>query len=298
MFTSRYAVFVDAGYVFGQGSLSLSVGKLSRSQMRLNEAEIINQLKSVTSKAAAELLRIYWYDGMRGTMTVEHNTLAEMSDVKVRLGYINGVGEQKGVDSLIVTDLIELARNQAITDAYLVSGDGDLRVAVQIAQSFGVRVHLINLEPSTSSLNPQLRQEVDTRHEIPKVDVVKFLRLSQPAAAVVSIAASASGAAPQPQSASPQSPSSAAIPATPASTPHDLTVEDATKQAIKVVFSTVTPEEIAKLKALQTGKTIPPEYDRKVLGTCRLLMGRDLTNSERSEMRKLVMAWLTQPSQA
>jgi hypothetical protein len=80
--------------------------------------------------------------------------------------------------------------------------------------------------------------------------------------------------------------------------PHETTVEGATKQAINVVFSTVTPEEIAKLKALQTGKTIPPEYDQKVLGTCRLLMGRDLTNSERSEMRKLVVAWLTQPSQA
>jgi uncharacterized LabA/DUF88 family protein len=56
-----------------------------------------------------------------------------MPDVKIRLGYINGAGQQKGVDSLIVTDLIELARNQAISDAYLVSGDGDLRVAVQIA---------------------------------------------------------------------------------------------------------------------------------------------------------------------
>jgi uncharacterized LabA/DUF88 family protein len=287
MFISRCAVFVDAGYIFGQGSLSLSVGKLSRSQMRLNEVEIINQLKSMTSKAAAELLRIYWYDGMRGTMTVEHNTLAEMPDVKVRLGYINGVGEQKGVDSLIVTDLIELARNQAITDAYLVSGDGDLRVAVQIAQSFGVRVHLINLEPSTSSLNPQLRQEVDTRHEITKVDVVKFLRLSQPAAAVIF------SAAPQHQSASSQISSSAVTPATTASTPHELTVENATKQAIKVVFSTVAPEEIAKLKALQTGKAIPSEYDRKVLGTCRALLGRDLTNPERSEMRKLVMVWLT-----
>jgi uncharacterized LabA/DUF88 family protein len=43
--------------------------------------------------------------------------------------------------------LIELARNQAICDATVVTGDSDVRVAVQIAQSFGVRVHLIGLEP-------------------------------------------------------------------------------------------------------------------------------------------------------
>ena len=281
--------------MFGQGALSFAIGRLNRSQMRLNEAEIINQLKSMTSTAAGELLRIYWYDGMRGTMTLEQTTLAEMPDVKVRLGYINGAGEQKGVDSLIVTDLIELARNQAISDAYLVSGDGDLRVAVQIAQSFGVRTHLINLEPSTSSLNPQLRQEADTRHEIPKVDVLKFLRLSQPQPAVISIAAFGSAAA-APSTGTQAAPTpTAATSAAAATTQQNLSIEDATKQAIKVVFSTVAPEELAKLKALQTGKAIPSEYDRKILGTCRALLGRDLSNTERSEMRKLVLAWLGQP---
>jgi hypothetical protein len=107
-----------------------------------------------------------------------------------RLGYINGAGQQEGVDSLIGTDLIELAPNQAIRDAYRVSGDGDLRIAVQIAQSFGVLSHLITLEPSNSSLNPQLRQDADTRQEIPKVDVSKLLRLSEPQPAVIPIAES------------------------------------------------------------------------------------------------------------
>ena len=226
-------------------------------------------------------------------MTVEQTTLAEMPDVKMRLDYINGAGEQKGVDSLIVTDLIELARNQAIGDAYLVSGDGDLRVAVQIAQSFGVRVHLITLEPSNSSLNRQLRQEVDTRQEIPKTEVIKFLRMEQPQAAVFSIAASMGGAATQPPSTS----GSQVVPpaSTPASAQTGLTVEDATKQAINSVLSTASPDEIAKLKALQTGKIIPPEYDGRILGTSRALLGRDLTNPERAVMRKLVLEWLRQP---
>jgi uncharacterized LabA/DUF88 family protein len=292
MFTSRYAVFVDAGYVFGQGALSFSLGRLNRSQMRLNEAAIINQLKSMTSKAAAQLLRIYWYDGMRGTMTVEQTTLAEMPDVKIRLGYMNGAGQQKGVDSLIVTDLIELARNQAISDAYLVSGDGDLRVAVQIAQSFGVRTHLITLEPSNSSLNPQLRQEADTRQEISKVDVLKFLRLNAPPPGVIPTAESASTVAIQPAS---QNTQAASLAVTAVSVQQNLTVEDATKQAIKAVFSTVDVDEVAKLKVLQTGKAISPEYDRKILGICRALLGRDLANTERAEMRKIVLVWLGQP---
>jgi uncharacterized LabA/DUF88 family protein len=292
MFTSRYAVFVDAGYVFGQGALSFSLGRLNRSQMRLNEAAIINQLKSMTSKAAAQLLRIYWYDGMRGTMTVEQTTLAEIPDVKIRLGYMNGAGQQKGVDSLIVTDLIELARNQAISDAYLVSGDGDLRVAVQIAQSFGVRTHLITLEPSNSSLNPQLRQEADTRQEICKVDVLKFLRLNAPPPGVIPTAESASTVASQPAS---QNTQAASLAVTAVSVQQNLTVEDATKQAIKAVFSTVDVDEVAKLKVLQTGKAIWPEYDRKILGTCRALLGRDLANTERAEMRKIVLVWLGQP---
>jgi hypothetical protein len=107
---------------------------------------------------------------------LEQTTLADMPDVKVRLGSINSAGQQTGVDSLLVTDLIDLARNQAIADTYIVTGDGDMRIAVQIAQSFGVRVHLINLEPAGVSLNPQLRQEADTLHEISKVDVGKFLQ--------------------------------------------------------------------------------------------------------------------------
>ena len=71
--------------------------------------------------------------------------------MKLRLGIVNLAGQQKGVDSLIVTDLVELARNHAITDAILLSGDEDLRIGVQIAQSFGVRVHLIRIEPTRGS---------------------------------------------------------------------------------------------------------------------------------------------------
>lgn len=115
-------------------------------------------------------------------MTVEQLVLADMQDVKVRLGSINSAGQQKGVDSLLVTDLIDLARNQAISDAVVVTGDGDMRIALQIAQSFGVRVQLLGLEPSRSSQSTLLRQEADTVREISRTDVAKFMRQTSPAA--------------------------------------------------------------------------------------------------------------------
>lgn len=55
------------------------------------------------------------------------------------------------MDSLIVTDLIALARNQAVTDAVLLSGDEDVRIGVEIAQGYGVRAQLVGIEPSEKS---------------------------------------------------------------------------------------------------------------------------------------------------
>ena len=93
--------------------------------------------------------------------------------MKLRLGQINSVGQQKGVNSLIVTDLIELARNGAMSDALHLSGDEDVRIAVQIAQSFGVRVHLLGIEAAKDSQSPLLLQEADTTSRWTKADVDK-----------------------------------------------------------------------------------------------------------------------------
>ncbi len=109
----RHAIFVDAGYVFAQGSVSLLGRNTPRSQLKLDEAEFIKQLKALAQNQSSgiQLLRVYWYDGARNGPTVDHLAIAEMPDVKLRLGSLNSMGEQKEVDSLLVTDLIDLARN-------------------------------------------------------------------------------------------------------------------------------------------------------------------------------------------
>lgn len=176
----RAAVFVDAGYLFAQGSILIAGTKLKRSETVLDELKALEFMKALSAKITSlPLLRIYWYDGTDSGPTPVHTSLAFKPDVKVRLGIVNSFGEQKGVDSLIVSDLIDLSRNHAMCDAVLFTGDEDIRVGVQKAQEVGVRVHLVGLEPAQQNQSRLLRQEADSLHEIMKKDVEGFLQRSQ-----------------------------------------------------------------------------------------------------------------------
>jgi len=178
---SSVAVFVDAGYLFAQGAAAISGSQKPRTDLTLNETAVVAELTGVANAKSGglPLLRVYWYDAARvgRGLTLDHATLAHTDYVKLRLGFINSQKQQKGVDSLIVTDLIELARNHAMTDAVLMSGDEDVRIGVQIAQSFGVRVHLLGIQPSRGSQSLQLLQEADTTTEWDKTTVSKFLAI-------------------------------------------------------------------------------------------------------------------------
>jgi hypothetical protein len=96
----RVAVFVDAGYVFAQGSVLQAGRKLPRGEVALDHAAAVTALTEFAqSVSGAQLLRIYWYDGTSTGPTAQHLTLAHLDGVKVRLGLVNSVGQQKGVDS-------------------------------------------------------------------------------------------------------------------------------------------------------------------------------------------------------
>ncbi len=178
----RVCVFVDAGYLFAQGSVTLSGQKQPRSSVIFDPERAAEALEAFASTVSGlPLLRIYWYDGTSIGPTPQHLALAHLPRVKVRLGFVNSVGEQKGVDSLIVTDMINLARNRAMSDAVLVSGDEDLRVGVQQAQEFGIRVHLLGIKPSRGSQSLFLLQEADSTHEWAPADLASFLSVRQTA---------------------------------------------------------------------------------------------------------------------
>ena len=111
------------------------------------------------------LLRIYWYDATANRPTRSQVALAEEADVKLRLGRVDADGRQKGVDALIASDLVSLARNRAMADCVLLSGDDDLRVAVSEIQELGVRVHLVGIRPASRTQSRLLRQEADSTSE-------------------------------------------------------------------------------------------------------------------------------------
>jgi len=168
----RVAVFVDAGYLFAQGSYALTGQRMPRNALQLLPDRVLEFLTNLAfERSSLPLLRVYWYDGQ----TAQHETLAHVDGIKMRLGYINSSGEQKGVDSLIVTDMITLARNHAISDALLLSGDEDTRVGMQQAQEFGVRVHLVGIRPSRGTQSMMLQHEADTNYELSPAELATFL---------------------------------------------------------------------------------------------------------------------------
>lgn len=267
----QIAIFVDAGYLHAQGSALIAGSKKPRISIRLDVPKVLDALENLASGCApgSRHLRTYWYDGIvrSGRLTSEQEQIAGASHCKLRLGVVNSRGEQKGVDSLLVTDLIDLARNRAITDALILSGDEDIRIGVQIAQTFGSKVHLLGIKPSRGSQSPDLIQESDTHHEWSEPEINGFMSIvevpsfaEQPAAKDV---------VQGPSDRSPQALDKAV------STAIDDTLDSLDQKAIDSALGAfkVNPN------------SIPQELDRPTLGRIRGLLGRDLTDDERREYR-------------
>lgn len=175
----RTAVFVDAGYVFASGSRALTGEKLSRSQLHLDHEAVLKLLGSlVTELTGLPLLRIYWYDGATTGPNAAHVALAYRPNLKLRLGQVDAQGQQQGVDALLVTDLVTLAKNRALCDAVLVTGDDDLRAGVEQAQQYGVRVHLVGIPPARENQAAALVQAADRVRELTTAELNSFLTLA------------------------------------------------------------------------------------------------------------------------
>jgi uncharacterized LabA/DUF88 family protein len=161
----RCVLLVDAGYLFAQGGLAIH-GTKARHKLALDAQALITGLKDlVEERSGMPLLRTYWYDGaQQGIPTAEHQRVAHVPFVKLRMGRINAANQQKGVDALIYRDLMTLATERAVTEAYLLSGDDDLREGVIFAQDRGMRVSLLGIKHNDlTSQSKELLFEVDDR---------------------------------------------------------------------------------------------------------------------------------------
>lgn len=144
----RHTVLVDVGYLYA-ASAELLFGTPNRSECKVDAEGLIHALmKLAASHLGEDLLRVYWFDAARDRVpTIDQRVIAQMAQVKLRLGNLNLRGQQKGVDAQIRNDMETLARHHAVTDAVLLAGDEDMISAIEAAQSYGVRVHLWGVEP-------------------------------------------------------------------------------------------------------------------------------------------------------
>ena len=175
---------------------------------------------------------------------------------------MNPQGQQKGVDSLIVTDMITLARNRAMAECVLLSGDEDLRVGVQQAQVYGVRVHLLGIKPARGSQSLFLLQEADATHEWEGSDLNSFLKCTtsmKPDTAsldYVETADSELGADP---------------------------LEEVARQVANGVAKT---EIAALVDSIRKTKQRPREIDARLLAMSGRALGNDLDPSQKSKVRE------------
>lgn len=251
MFAMRYAVFADAGYLWVQFGQILKGEPLARTRIEVDPRKMADALlaKAESLFPGKEFLRVYWYDGNIGpNLPIEFNrSLAAVDGFKLRYGTINTAGQQKGVDGLLMADLLSLAQNHAISDALLISGDGDLAPGVAAAQAFGIRVHRLELGPSQAT-SPMLRNEVDA-NSVWETDAIREFIALTPAAEQ-------------------ESPKEALLPA----------------GVMDAFWQSLTPEERHAL-ASESGADIPGAIDKKLLFHVKCAIGRMLTDAERAEAR-------------
>jgi hypothetical protein len=206
----RYAIFVDVGYVVASVA-ELLAGSPERHLVSCDYGQLVASLVAdATADSGMPLLRTYWYDAsLSGQPEHDQLTLADLPGVRLRLGRLVR-GEQKGVDSRIVRDLIVLAHDRAIAAAYVVAGDEDICEGVVEAQDHGVRVTLLGVPGVNQSR--LLMQQADGQRVVPDEFWRAHFRLlvaarERPAASTLA----SDGAAPEPEPEPPRTAVNAAM---------------------------------------------------------------------------------------
>jgi uncharacterized LabA/DUF88 family protein len=246
----RVAGFIDAGYFWVQLTQQI-LGRIgSRSEITLDYPALHATFWEYISKEFSNisLLRIYCYDGpsASGHKNAFHQNIEGLNDFKLRLGTRTKDGGQKAVDGLIIADMISLTQNKAITHAFLVSGDADLVPGVLAAQSQGLRVHLLSLEPKVAT-SPHLRCEVDQQGLWGMREISRFATKKE------------------------------AFTVASTSIMSELTLED----VVKKFFSSLSSEQKQQI----VGSYVPQDIDKRLLRTGLEANGKALDEKQKRFMR-------------
>lgn len=270
----RIAVFVDAGYFWVQATHIVHGKRCGREEVLVHYPTLreclLEQVRMQFPNA--ELLRVYWYDGPGSEgKTIDHRSIENLDDFKLRLGTRNGAGAQKAVDGLIIADIIGLAQTKAISEALLVTGDADLTPGVMAAQNLGIRVHLLSLGPIAAT-SPFLKAEVDRKTHWDDIEVRKFVAAVTKTVDTSSVASSLKS-----------EPAPAATPAVEVAPPPVAETDTFNFETIAApVFDALAPD---LRKMIPKKGTLPPEVDRHLLAQGRKMLCRPLNEAEKRELR-------------
>ncbi|RBQ21407.1 NYN domain-containing protein [Spongiactinospora rosea] len=182
----RCALFVDAGYLLADGAMAVH-GTRHREAVSWDYPGLLQLLTALSrERTGLPMLRCYWYEAtVEGRRTPEHDALADIPGLKLRLSRIRP-GRREGVDAQVHRDLMTLARNSAICDAVVVSGDEDLAQVVCDAQDLGIRVTVVHIAADGNwAVSRSLRQECDDLIEIGGGHLRSYVSLTQVTATAV-----------------------------------------------------------------------------------------------------------------
>jgi uncharacterized LabA/DUF88 family protein len=163
----RCALFVDASYVLTDGAMAVH-GTRRGESVSWDYEGLLQLLSSLArERSGLPLLRCYWYEAtVDGRRTAEQDALADVPGIKLRIAKIRP-GRREGVETEIHRDLTTLARNNAISDALVVSAEEDLAQVIADVQDLGMRVTLVHIAVDGNwTISRSLRQESDDIIEI------------------------------------------------------------------------------------------------------------------------------------
>jgi NYN domain len=174
----RCALFVDAGYVLADGAMAVH-GTRHRGSVSWDYAGLVKLLTGLArDRTGLPVLRCYWYEAaVEGRRSAEHDTLADLPGLKLRLGRIRS-GRRAGVETEMHRDLATLARNHAVSDAVIVSAEDDLAEIIAEVQDLGLRVLIVHIAVDGSwTISGPLREECDDIVEVTGAHLRPFVDL-------------------------------------------------------------------------------------------------------------------------
>jgi hypothetical protein len=184
----RCALFVDASYVLADGAMAVH-GTRRAESVSWDYAGLVRLLSSLArERCGLPVLRCYWYEAtVDGRRTPEQDALADLPGIKLRVAKIRP-GRREGAATEIHRDLTTLARNNAVSDAVVVSAEEDLAQVIADVQDLGMRVALVHIAVDGNwTISRALRQESDDIIEIgaehlrPYVELIAGAEPAEPA---------------------------------------------------------------------------------------------------------------------